>query len=79
MMKDLFTNEEFDLIPLGIRVLEVKVGPDCHKKGGKANPVVFYCTSRAALDRLEEKYGSYNATVFRDGDAPWDSVKQGII
>lgn len=77
--KDLYTSDEFDEIPLGVRVLEVKVGPDCHRKGRKADPLVFFCTSRAALDQIEKKYGSYNATVVRDGHAPWDSVKQGII
>jgi hypothetical protein len=79
MTKDLYKPQEFDEIPQGIRVLEVKVGPDCHKKGRKANPPVFYCTSRSALDKLSKKYGTYDATVVRAGDGPWDSERQGII
>jgi hypothetical protein len=77
--KDLYQADEFDDIPPGVRVLEVKVGPDCHRKGPKADPPVFYCTSRAALERLEKKYGMYDATIIRIGDVPWDSEKQGII
>lgn len=73
-MSNLYTPEEFDDIPVEARVLEVVI-----KRAKGTEPVVFFVTSRAALDLVGEKYGSYEATVVRDGAAPWDSEKMGII
>lgn len=71
-MKDLYTDMEFDDIPSEVRVARVEVGSGENEK-------VFFVTSRKALDALQKEYGSYQATIVRDGQAPWDSEKQGFI
>jgi hypothetical protein len=76
-MRDLYAPEEFDAIPAEARVLEVVV--KWKAKAEMERPVVFLVTSRAALDMIGKRYGSYEATVVRDGTSPWDSQKSGII